>query len=591
MKIGLSLNRGPGRLRCRLGAFLLAVAVATALAVGVTQARAVVVAAAPTWPISNASAGSPPIPALPAAGDTAPPADQIADPVTPAASCGGWYLQSSYGGRWPAGSSWWEYRCTYEYYLYYTPCSGGGACDAFCPSCYVEIEDRTDYFYWNGSDPVFYGQDYFYDFYYTETFDFPPSMVSAWWDAPTARWYNLAPLPLTVSTAGTGSGAVVSSPAGISCGYSCQASFDAGTVVTLTATPDASSSFTGWAGDCSGTGSCEVTMDQSHSVTATFAAKAFNLAVPKMGSGSGVVMSSPAGIGCGDICQASFDASTVVTLTATPDASSIFIGWSGDCSGTGGCQVAMDRFRSVTATFAAEAFTLTVSRVGTGSGAVTSSPAGIGCGDGCQASFGAGTAVTLTATPAAGSLFTGWTGDCSGTGGCQLTMDQARSVTATFALNAPPRASFSVTCTGLTCTFNGEGSTDPEGSTLAYAWDFGDGASGNGKTVPHSYGHAGRYTVTLTVTDTAGATGSDSQAINPISLSARGYKQNGQQKADLSWNGAAGTSFDVYRDGTKIAAVQATAYTDVVPKGAGGHSYRVCASVDPTCSNEATVSF
>ena len=73
-----------------------------------------------------------------------------------------------------------------------------------------------------------------------------------------------------------------------------------------------------------------------------------------------------------------------------------------------------------------------------GAGFVTSSPAGIDCETGspahpdCTALFTDGTPVTLSVTPAAGSVFLGWGGDCSGTAGCALAMDQARAVTATF---------------------------------------------------------------------------------------------------------------------------------------------------------------
>jgi hypothetical protein len=74
-----------------------------------------------------------------------------------------------------------------------------------------------------------------------------------------------------------------------------------------------------------------------------------------------------------------------------------------------------------------------VSKAGTGSGDVTSSPAGIACDATCQASFPAGTSVTLTATPAASSIFTGWSGACSSSAICHVTMDQAKFVTATFA--------------------------------------------------------------------------------------------------------------------------------------------------------------
>ena len=237
-------------------------------------------------------------------------------------------------------------------------------------------------------------------------------------------------------------------------------------------------------------------------------------------------------------------------------------------------------------------YLLTVSRAGTGSGQVSSSPAGISCGENCQASFEAGTALILTATAATYSVFAGWTGDCSGSGSCQVTMDQARSVTATFAANVAPHASFTAACASLSCSFDGSGSSDTDGSIATYAWDFGDGTSGTGQMVSHTYGRAGSYTVTLTATDNAGATASASNAINPISLSARGYKQNGVEKVDLSWNGSSGTSFDVYHNGTKIGTVQTTSYTDNLNrKGSGSYTYKVCASVESTCSNDVSVTF
>ncbi len=75
---------------------------------------------------------------------------------------------------------------------------------------------------------------------------------------------------LIVGKAGTGTGAVTSSPAGIDCGATCSATFPSGTVVTLTAVPDATSTFVAWTGDCTGTGSCSVTMDADRSVSARF---------------------------------------------------------------------------------------------------------------------------------------------------------------------------------------------------------------------------------------------------------------------------------------------------------------------------------
>ncbi|KJU83032.1 secreted protein containing DUF1566, partial [Candidatus Magnetobacterium bavaricum] len=91
---------------------------------------------------------------------------------------------------------------------------------------------------------------------------------------------------LAISKSGTGSGTVTSSPAGINCGSTCSASFATGTSVTLTATADSGSTFTGWSGDCSGTTStCTVTMSVAKGVTATFTANTYLLTATKAGTG------------------------------------------------------------------------------------------------------------------------------------------------------------------------------------------------------------------------------------------------------------------------------------------------------------------
>ena len=76
---------------------------------------------------------------------------------------------------------------------------------------------------------------------------------------------------------------------------------------------------------------------------------------------------------------------------------------------------------------------LTVNKSGSGAGTVTSSPSGVNCGPVCSFQFPNGAAVTLTASASSGSKFTGWSGDCSGTGACALTMSAEHNVTATFA--------------------------------------------------------------------------------------------------------------------------------------------------------------
>lgn len=76
--------------------------------------------------------------------------------------------------------------------------------------------------------------------------------------------------PYNLSVAKSGSGTIASTPANISCGATCSGSYAPGTAITLTATPASGSYFAGWSGDCSGTGSCVVTMSAARNVTATF---------------------------------------------------------------------------------------------------------------------------------------------------------------------------------------------------------------------------------------------------------------------------------------------------------------------------------
>ncbi|MBK1700588.1 DUF1566 domain-containing protein [Thiococcus pfennigii] len=165
------------------------------------------------------------------------------------------------------------------------------------------------------------------------------------------------------------------------------------------------------------------------------------LYVAKVGLGTGTVTSFPGGIRCGTDCSEAYAAGTNVTLTATPTAGHSFAGWSGDCSGTGSCVVAMTAAKGVTATFTAPPtnYTLTVAKAGTGTGTVTSNPAGIDCGSDCSQGYVSGTVVTLTATPDSGSTFDGWSGACSGgLTTCPVTMTAAKSVTATFGSGSCP---------------------------------------------------------------------------------------------------------------------------------------------------------
>jgi Tol biopolymer transport system component len=237
---------------------------------------------------------------------------------------------------------------------------------------------------------------------------------------------------LAVGRSGTGSGTVTSDPPGIDCGLDCQEDFTYGTVVNLTAQAAASSTFAGWSGDCTGTGQCVANMDQTRSVTATFTLNDYLLIVGRSGTGSGTVSSLPPGIDCGADCQETFRYGTVVTLTAQAAAGSTFTGWISDCTGPGQCVLTIDDAKSAIADFTLNEYPLSVGKSGTGSGTVTSDPPGIDCGADCQEDFTYGTVVTLTAQAAVNSAFTGWSGDCSGTGACVLTITQPYSVTADF---------------------------------------------------------------------------------------------------------------------------------------------------------------
>jgi len=160
---------------------------------------------------------------------------------------------------------------------------------------------------------------------------------------------------------------------------------------------------------------------------------AFNVTVTKAGTGQGAVSSSPGGLNCGIGCAsatAPFPTGTLVALSPTAGAGSAFADWSGDGDCVNGVVVA-DRNKGCTARFE-PAVTLAVTTSGTGAGRLTSRPAGIDCGADCTEDYALGTPVTLTATPAPGSVFDAWGGACSGTNTCALAMDAAKSVTASF---------------------------------------------------------------------------------------------------------------------------------------------------------------
>ena len=268
-------------------------------------------------------------------------------------------------------------------------------------------------------------------------------VVSATFDSAT----------LSVARRGDGPGTVTASPGGLVCPPDCFQRYLPGTAITLEAAADPVSVFVGWGGACTGTETCALPMDDDTVVTATFDTGRVT-ARTTGGDGIGVVTSAPSGIDCPVDCRENFLPGSQVTLTATPDASAVFTGWSGACTGTGTCVVDAGGDPTVTAAF--DSASLTVDRDGDGAGVVTSEPAGINCGEDCLERYLPGSVVSLTPTAQAGSTFAGWAGDCTGLGECVVTLDQDRAVTATF---NPPGVGGKIAyeCSGDICVMNEDG--------------------------------------------------------------------------------------------------------------------------------------
>jgi uncharacterized repeat protein (TIGR02543 family) len=235
---------------------------------------------------------------------------------------------------------------------------------------------------------------------------------------------KLAPVSytLTVGKSGTGSGTVTSSPIGIDCGSTCSANFNSATVVTLSAVATTGSTFAGWSGACTGSGTCQVSMDAAKSVTANFSQITYTLTANN--DSHGTVTLNPTG--------GTYASGTTVTLTPVPSQAYLFMSWSGTNSGdiidTGGVYtLVMNGDKTVQANFSQITYTLTADN--DGHGTVTLSPSG--------GTYASGTSVILIPVANTGYQFSAWSGTNSGdilySGGVYtILMDGNKTIQANF---------------------------------------------------------------------------------------------------------------------------------------------------------------
>ena len=216
-----------------------------------------------------------------------------------------------------------------------------------------------------------------------------------------------------------------------------------GTSVTLTAAPGASMSFAGWGGACAGLTTCTITMTAAKPVFAAFfpisSGPPTLLSVSKTGSGTGSISILADGqvTTCSGTCERAYGKNTKVILTANPAYGTAISSWTGACRGKKStCTVRLSSPKSVSANFAAlPVYSLAYAKTGAASGTVQiSSPSQtMTCGASCSHSFPAGSRITLTAIPAAGKAFDGWSGICKGRKTlCSFTLRSSGSVSAVF---------------------------------------------------------------------------------------------------------------------------------------------------------------
>ena len=234
----------------------------------------------------------------------------------------------------------------------------------------------------------------------------------------------------TVTIAVNGPGAVRTTNLEGDCHATCWFTIDREVPIHLEPVAGPQAVFTGWTGGCRGTGACDLKPAVDVSVAATFIpATPHRLQVSL--NGAGEVRSDPSGIDCPRICAYDFPAGTPVTLHPSAAAGWDFTGFDGACVGTI-CALVIGADAAAVASFIQNAVELSVAVSGEGS--VVSTPAAIDCPRVvCSAKFAPGVTLTLTASPASGSRFDGFSGVCTGAS-CSLRLAASASVSAAFAV-------------------------------------------------------------------------------------------------------------------------------------------------------------
>ena len=180
------------------------------------------------------------------------------------------------------------------------------------------------------------------DDYYGHAAGFGDSQDAAW----LVQLDRQQPVTVTIS----GPGQVSANVPGMQCARTCTTAWNAGTPLSLTATPSAGSKLVRWGGSCAGAGGCSITAAAGTNVAALFAPIVFRLTVSV--GGRGTVRSSRSGITCRPRCSSSFPSYVPVRLTATPAKGWKFRSWTGACRGKSrSCSVPMTRVSSARAIF------------------------------------------------------------------------------------------------------------------------------------------------------------------------------------------------------------------------------------------------